>query len=630
MHLHNSNTGFTLKEGRMIYLLDAGPGGASRNPDSEKPVDQKPMNEKNPGDRKWSAENVKEFTDKMSKTGEFLGNLNVVKGAKERVNKMTDKIKSTKDGVMKTVDDFKKDPAGMGKKVLDIGKKAGAEYAKNALGTIDGAARATGNKFQTLRPATDKVNELSRAGIDALNGESAPDKNAQPEKRSNRPTVKLDYTKGPDGKPSTAATDAKNAEKEKVASTDSSEVQNEVEPGTHRERLTKDMNDAVQEFRNAENTLDKFAALMKLLGSVKEYLGRAMRGSLDELINKPKENGPKNSEANNALDSDDAAARVKKKLDDASAKPNEKGDKPANLEKNIDKVREENQKKIDANNETIKDAREGEKKLKGENVKLIDEKSSLEKQKNELQGSENSEGKIAKIDIEMKNVQEKIDSNNKAIKQLDDLADTKEKENKKLEEEQKVLDDMKKQVPDALKTITDMFKLAGLKVTIETYPNGKWKLIIEGLDNDLKNKLDPKATEGKPAEVSPDDIKDNKPEPKKAPEKKNPSANEIQEGRLNIVDGQIRSLGIERGVKIEGSARTGAALNAGSVDVRYDQGSHTWQVKQVGETTWKDPANEDLGKDNADLSQRLKIFNKELANWNKDEEDALKREQGEK
>jgi hypothetical protein len=112
------------------------------------------------------------------------------------------------------------------------------------------------------------------------------------------------------------------------------------------------------------------------------------------------------------------------------------------------------------------------------------------------------------------------------------------------------------------------------------------------------------------------------PEPEK---EKQPTANEIQNRRLSIVNGQIQSF-IRDGMKVEGSAYNGASFAMpDGMQVRYEIKGRQWQAKHLTEKEWSDASAVKI--ENTDVANKLKIFTTELDNLRKQEDEANKREQ---
>lgn len=424
-------------------------------------------------------------------------------------------------------------------------------------------------------------------------------------------------------------------------------------PKTLGEKLERDLDKHMQELKNAENGTDKFKAMLKLLGTLMEY-AKNLR-NLDQPLANPndKNNAPAQGPANkpgevnnNAPENKDARARVDVKLNKDDKGGDSEKLSPANTAKRIEREKTKNSKETEANTKEITNLKELNKDLETTNKSATKNVETLTKQRTEkqdqlkqLENSQKPEDAQKKLELQndIKLNTEAIDKANESIaankkliennnKKITDL----EKKQTELKDEKKVLEGMDKE-SDGFKKIADILKqvgdLMGMDISMEKDGDG-FKIVIRKAPDEIRKALKPDAKKDAPLEIKEKDmnkVPDQK--PTKSAETKKPSANEIQNGRLNVVAGHINSLGAEFGQKLEGSQFTGAKVSINGVDVRYDQSAHTWQVKQPKETTWKDPANEDLGKGNEDLSQRLKIFNKELTNWNEDEKEALKREQ---
>jgi hypothetical protein len=417
---------------------------------------------------------------------------------------------------------------------------------------------------------------------------------------------------------------------------DGSEAIDIPEPKTHGERLERDMKSALDELKNAEGTA-KITALIKVLGSASEYIQRAFSGKLGEAIEQKKpENAPAGAPENGANKPPQTPAEAaQQKLEENAKAALERDKKPIDQQQNIEEVKQKNAAERERNATEMKELGTSIDETKKENDTFIDQRGALEKQANALQGEEGSESKQQTIKDKIDAVNKKIDANKELITKLDARRDALDEKNKKLIEEDKALDRMKEEAGEAMKkskelmsVINKAVKESGLEGTLPTLDvemgkDGKPVITVTGGSKEIRAMIQEQATKNKwPIEMREGPV--NAAAPEQTSETQ-PSANEIQNRRLMIVNSQIRSLTGD-GIKVKGSAYTGASfVMPDGMEVRYETQSRQWQAKHITEKEWKDPTN--LKMQNADIANRLKIFKVELGNLQKEEGDAKKREQ---
>lgn len=459
------------------------------------------------------------------------------------------------------------------------------------------------------------------------------------------------------------------------------------EPTTHGERLDRDLKASMKEFDEAETPQEKFAAGMKVFATLVEYTGRAFKNTLGEEIKQGPKDGeakgpdPKKPEgADGKSPEEKDKDRLGKELEDRSTKEKEKakvekpidakeaGKKTETRAENIEGLKtekgekiKENAKQITALDSDIKDAKQ-------QNGELLKRESAIKIEMNELQGNDGSEEGMKRLQTKLDTITKQIDAGKEGIVALDNQRDALTAQNKTLENDMKVLDTMKTDVEGVQKFIENVLgKMKITGITFKINPDGSLEFTISGLTEEMK-KLLPKDGSVKAAEEG----GEKKGEPVKEPEKI-PTQNDVQNRRLSIVQGQLNGFAKD-GVTIAGNAYTGAEFTSkdGQMNIRYDVTNKVWQVKEKGQSQWSSadtfaPQIEARGwggfiYDNAnsafdvagrgvayglaqgaskvdspknlidqnlesrkDIINRLKTFNKELSNIQKEEDDAVKR-----
>lgn len=419
------------------------------------------------------------------------------------------------------------------------------------------------------------------------------------------------------------------------------------EATTHGQKLENDMQDAMDVLNNPEaKSTEKFAAVMKMLGAIAEYGNRAFNQTLDEPLKKDQPSDQNNTAANISSEngnkpSKTPAESATQKLED-NAKPKDGKEAPKDLRQNVEQVKEKNRAERDRNTQEIKELDTTIVETKKENDSFIDQRSALEKQLNGLQGQEGVEGKQQTLKSRIENINQKIEANTKLIEKLDNQRDALEKKNEILNKEDEALDKMKEGATDVMKNMQEMMKTltdtllhnVGLKdiptFSIEIGKDGKPIIVAIGGSKEMRDQIQQYAAKAG-LQIEMRDAQTSSATPAKEskspeqPKENQPSVNEIQNRRLTVVSGQIRSLAGD-GIQIKGSAYVGAEFQTkDGLQVRYENSARQWQVKSPIEKTWQNPSNYEMG--NSDIANKLKVFIQELDGLRQQEDEARKREQ---
>lgn len=272
-------------------------------------------------------------------------------------------------------------------------------------------------------------------------------------------------------------------------------IQNElndlIPPETYGEQLDRTMKSALDDLRNAESGADKFAALMKLLGTIVEYFNRTFNGTLGDKIKKPEEEKKDGTDANKENKND--KQRLQGELADRAVAKKKEGGAELTLEKNIDGSKKEKQEKIVKNKEDITMIDGKVDKMKDSKTKLVDQKGDIEKQMTKIQGDETKASEMTALKMELETVQSQIEALDKGITGLDKQRDDLGEQNKKLEKDVAALDEIKKDVEqgqmkilEVMKVLNEIFPKSGLKLTHEFGADGKLKVKLGPLTEEMR------------------------------------------------------------------------------------------------------------------------------------------------
>ncbi|MDD5075447.1 MAG: hypothetical protein PHO54_06320, partial [Candidatus Peribacteraceae bacterium] len=227
-------------------------------------------------------------------------------------------------------------------------------------------------------------------------------------------------------------------------------------PETQEERLSQKFDQLTQEYDAALESGDKnkqFAAVIKTIALVIEYIVRAFNGTLGDKLDKAKDDeAPKDGEKpkeGEAAKGGGAAAGASPEAATKAAVDTKLNGQPATPEKTqaaAREVREEAGKDIEANKTEIAERNKSIDGLKKENGEFLDAQHKLEEQLNGLEGKQDpaSKGVRSKLETDMKAIKGKIDINKNAIKEHSDKITSLTETNKTLDAKMKAAEKMEK------------------------------------------------------------------------------------------------------------------------------------------------------------------------------------------
>jgi len=408
-------------------------------------------------------------------------------------------------------------------------------------------------------------------------------------------------------------------------------------PETKGQQLEQNLEKGLQDLKEAQTPAESFAAIMKVLATIIEYMKSAFNGTLEDKLDKPKD------AAGDKKEGADGKTALAKKLD-GELKDRAEQTKETDPAKIREGLKQEKLDTIKKNNETLKTLDGDVEKTKKEKMGLLDQKLGIEKKLTELGTDESKTEEVKSLKIQLDTVTKQIALIDESITAIDKQRDELAKANKQLETEVAALESRETGIgvlENVLGRLNALIKEKGLNIAIKIeQTDGKNILVLEGLTVEQAKLIDPAATTGT-LRIDPSNPpailggKSEKPadttaQPAETKEQK-VTVNELQQRRERAIQNQADSLlkddlGITK--MSEGTVYSGVEFgadyyNSKDFRVRFDRASTQWQIRPDGVETWQQPmayvAND---PENRQIVQRLNSFNEELGRLQKDVTDA--------
>jgi hypothetical protein len=395
-----------------------------------------------------------------------------------------------------------KDLVSQLQKSLDSDTAKAAKISTMSLGpdSIDGSAKVGSilDKLNNPEQAVEPQQNILRGGV-SLPGQPA----------ANAPEAAADQPEGAAGENPAETMDAADEAAEELP-----------EPKTVGEKLERDLNKAMDNLSKAKKPVEAIVAMIRVAGTLAQYLDKAMKGKLDEPLNGAPEADAKNNpegktgkpEAKNTAD----ATSLEKELEDRLNKKPEvtegktaegvskEGatvDKQEDRAEAINGLKTEKTAEITENTTDIEKLDADVKTMKEENEQLITKKGELEKSINNMRGDESMKSELASAEIQLKSLAVQIDAKNEGITSIDKQRDDLSARNKQLESDVVTLDKMKTDTEAATKRIAEVTgevakilseKFPGKKMPtfkIELGADGKVSVEITGMNEEFQKEL---------------------------------------------------------------------------------------------------------------------------------------------